>query len=98
MGIKPVCKGILKHNKRGVVVLAGDVRQVDVIAHVPILCEEREIPYLWVPHKRDICGEQTRFSHKNVPTCLMILMDNLNDETKDKLTSLVKRMKKLSDA
>ena len=33
------------------VVVAEDVDPPEVIAHIPLLCEERKIPYLFVPNK-----------------------------------------------
>lgn len=34
-----------------VCVIAGNISPIDVITHVPILCEEAEIPYVYVPSK-----------------------------------------------
>jgi len=33
------------------VILAGDTNPIDVICHMPVLCEEKEIPYCYVPSK-----------------------------------------------
>lgn len=33
------------------VVLAGDISPIDVITHVPVLCEDNDIPYVYVPAK-----------------------------------------------
>merc|ERR1712188_14993 len=38
-GVKEVCKAIRK-NERGICVFAGDITPIDVITHLPILCEE----------------------------------------------------------
>ena len=32
-------------------VLAGDISPIDVITHVPVLCEDNDIPYVYVPAK-----------------------------------------------
>jgi H/ACA ribonucleoprotein complex subunit 2 len=32
-------------------VIAGNISPIDVITHVPILCEEANIPYLYVSSK-----------------------------------------------
>ncbi|HEY6238375.1 MAG TPA: 50S ribosomal protein L7Ae [Thermoplasmata archaeon] len=34
------------------VVMAEDVDPVEILAHVPMLCEEKRIPYLYVPKKQ----------------------------------------------
>jgi large subunit ribosomal protein L7Ae len=47
--------------ERGVAVIvyiAEDVEPPEVVAHLPILCEEREIPYIFVPSKFRL-GEST---------------------------------------
>jgi large subunit ribosomal protein L7Ae len=36
------------------VVIAEDVDPPEVIAHLPILCEERKIPYVFVPSKEQL--------------------------------------------
>ncbi|KAI9207809.1 50S ribosomal protein L30e-like protein [Polychytrium aggregatum] len=52
-GVKEVVKGLRKGSK-GVVVIAGDISPIDVITHVPVLCEEADIPYIYVPSKEDL--------------------------------------------
>lgn len=36
------------------VILAGDVTPVDVMIHLPAVCEDKDIPYCYVPSKEDI--------------------------------------------
>jgi len=36
------------------VVIAEDVDPPEVVAHLPLLCEERKIPYVFVPNKEKI--------------------------------------------
>merc|ERR1712113_397382 len=52
-GFKEVVKAIKKQEK-GLCIIAGDISPVDVIAHVPILCEEKELPYIYVPSKEEL--------------------------------------------
>lgn len=52
-GVREVVKGLRKDEK-GVVVLAGDVSPIDVISHIPVLCEDKEVPYCYVPSRRDL--------------------------------------------
>jgi large subunit ribosomal protein L7Ae len=46
---KAVERGIAK-----LVVIAEDVNPPEVVAHLPILCEERKVPYVFVPSKEEI--------------------------------------------
>lgn len=52
-GVKEVIKGVRKGEK-GLVILAGDIYPIDVISHIPVLLEEKDIPYLFVPSKQDL--------------------------------------------
>ena len=36
------------------VIMAEDVQPPEVVAHLPLLCEERKIPYIYVPSKEKI--------------------------------------------
>ncbi|CAI9775733.1 unnamed protein product [Fraxinus pennsylvanica] len=49
-GVKEVVKSIRRGNK-GLCVIAGNISPIDVITHVPILCEEADIPYIYVTSK-----------------------------------------------
>ncbi|RKO90682.1 50S ribosomal protein L30e-like protein [Blyttiomyces helicus] len=67
-GVKEVVKGLRKGSK-GVVILAGDISPIDVITHVPILCEEANVPYIYVPSKEDL---GTAGATKRPTSCIMI--------------------------
>ncbi|MEM2750830.1 MAG: 50S ribosomal protein L7Ae [Nitrososphaerales archaeon] len=43
---KAIERGLAK-----LVVIAEDVEPPEVVAHLPILCEERKVPYVYVPSK-----------------------------------------------
>lgn len=32
-------------------ILAGDISPIDVLTHIPIVCEDHGIPYVYVPSK-----------------------------------------------
>ncbi len=46
---KAIERGVAK-----LVLIAEDVEPPQVVAHLPILCEERKIPYLFVPTKLEL--------------------------------------------
>ena len=52
-GVKEVVKALAK-GEQGLSIIAGDISPVEVIAHVPILCEEKNVPYIYVPSKEDL--------------------------------------------
>lgn len=53
-GLKSVQVGITKKNEKGLVIFAGNVTPIDVMSHLPAVCEDRDIPYVYVPLKSDI--------------------------------------------
>ena len=38
----------------GVVILAADISPMDVISHIPVLCEDASIPYLYVESRAEL--------------------------------------------
>ncbi|XP_027369008.1 H/ACA ribonucleoprotein complex subunit 2-like protein [Abrus precatorius] len=68
-GVKEVVKSIRRGHK-GLCVIAGNISPIDVITHVPILCEESDIPYIYVTSKEDLAsaGATKR------PTCCVLVM------------------------
>jgi large subunit ribosomal protein L7Ae len=41
----------IERNITKLVIIAEDVEPPEIVAHLPILCEERNIPYIYVPTK-----------------------------------------------
>ncbi|KAH7660173.1 H/ACA ribonucleoprotein complex subunit 2 protein [Dioscorea alata] len=68
-GVKEVVKSIRRGNK-GLCVIAGNISPIDVITHVPILCEESDIPYIYVPSKEDLA---TAGATKRPTCCVLVL-------------------------
>ena len=52
-GVREVVKGLRK-NEKGIVVLAGDVSPIDVVSHIPVYCEDKDVPYCYVPSRKDL--------------------------------------------
>jgi len=44
----------IERGQAKLVVIAEDVEPPEVVAHLPLLCEERKIPYVFVPSKEKI--------------------------------------------
>ena len=44
----------LYSGEKGIVVFAGDVTPIEIMCHLPAVCEEKEIPYIYVPFRTDI--------------------------------------------
>jgi len=53
------------------VVIAEDVDPAEIVAHLPPLCDEKKIPYIYVPSKREL-GAATGI---DVPTAAIAIAD-----------------------
>ncbi|KAF8650510.1 hypothetical protein HU200_063882 [Digitaria exilis] len=99
-GVKEVVKSIRRGNK-GLCVIAGNISPIDVITHVPILCEEANIPYVYVPSKElllpcsliprvQITSDLATAGTTKRPTCCVLVMTKpakgeIEGEVKEKL-------------
>jgi large subunit ribosomal protein L7Ae len=52
------------------VVIAEDVDPPEVVAHLPLLCEEKKIPYIFVPSKAKI-GDAIRIEVPAASACIV---------------------------
>lgn len=77
-GVKEVGKALRKGEK-GLVVVAGDISPLDVISHIPVLCEDHSVPYIFVPSKEKL-GEAS--STKRPTSVTMIVLGGKNKDTK----------------
>ncbi|KAJ7564715.1 hypothetical protein O6H91_02G029900 [Diphasiastrum complanatum] len=75
-GVKEVVKAVRKGQK-GLCVIAGDISPIDVITHLPILCEEADVPYIYVPSKEDLGGAAVQ---KRPACCMLVLPEPLKGE------------------
>eukprot|EP00035_Acanthoeca_spectabilis_P020100 m.431150 g.431150 ORF g.431150 m.431150 type:complete len:157 (+) comp17264_c0_seq1:90-560(+) len=77
-GVKEVGKALRK-GKKGVVIIAGDISPIDVIAHMPVACEEAGVPYVYVPSKQHLgmAGLTKR------PTSIVLVPDTDEDDHKE---------------
>ena len=53
------------------VVMAEDVTPEEILAHMPILCEEKKIPYTYVPSKQELGSS----AGLNVPTAAVAIVN-----------------------
>ena len=67
-GVKETVKAVRKGQK-GVVIIAADISPIDVLSHLPILCEDKSVPYIYVRSRAEI-GEACKT--KRPTSCVMI--------------------------
>ncbi|CAF0877090.1 unnamed protein product [Rotaria sordida] len=88
LGLRETQKYI-RRGEKGLVVFAGNVTPIDIYSHMPVVCEEANIPYVFVPSKEDL-GSVIR---ANRTCCLLMIRSHpeykeLFDEIIDKINKL----------
>jgi len=85
-GVREVQK-VVRKGGQGVLIFAGDVSPLEVICHMPAVCEAKDLAYCYTPSKDDLgaaCGSKR-------PTCMVMvkkhteyqeLYDDLQTEVK----------------
>ena len=67
-GVKEVQKFINKGEK-GIMVSAGDTLPIEVYCHLPVMCEDRNLPYAYIPSKTDLGAA----AGSKRPTCVIMV-------------------------
>merc|ERR1712093_447689 len=52
-GVKRVANSI-KKGLKGFCILAADITPLEIIAHIPVVCEDHLVPYIYVPSKDEL--------------------------------------------
>mmetsp|Transcript_35877 Transcript_35877/g.49790 ORF Transcript_35877/g.49790 Transcript_35877/m.49790 type:complete len:149 (+) Transcript_35877:123-569(+) len=86
-GVKEVVKAIRKKTS-GFCILAGNISPIDVLSHLPVLCEDNNIPYIFVPSKEELGAASCS---KRPTSCMLVLSKPLKpvkDDDEDKFKEL----------
>merc|ERR1711936_9412 len=54
-GVK-ACARDLRRDKTGFLIIAGDMGPIDLISHLPVFAEEKDVPYCFIPCKEDLAA------------------------------------------
>jgi len=91
LGLRETQKYI-RRGEKGLVVLAGNVTPIDIYSHMPVVCEEANIPYVFVPSKEDL-GSVIRANR----TCCLLMIRS-HPEYKELFDEIVEKINKLEPA
>lgn len=75
----------LKKGDKGLCLIAGDIYPIDVISHLPVMCEERDTPYIYVPSKHDLGVFGFGLLVQPWACCVLLWMAGYVDEIVDHL-------------
>merc|ERR1711865_17166 len=90
-GVKEVVKAVRKGTKE-VCVIAGNISPMDVISHLPVLCENNGVPYIYVRSKEELGAAALT---KRPTSCMLIAPKIKKDlEAPEGYDELIKKVKK----
>lgn len=102
---KPPSSPLLRNS---LVILAGDISPLDILSHLPVLCEEQDVPYIFVASKEALGAAS---STKRPTSTVMIVPDGgaaraknkkpkveVKEEYAEEFESLAKEVKRLNEA
>jgi large subunit ribosomal protein L7Ae len=78
---------LIERGEAVLVVMAEDVQPPEILAHIPLLCEERNIPYAYVPSKAEL-GNASGLEKPTAAVAVVDigkgkpLLENLNEQVK----------------
>jgi large subunit ribosomal protein L7Ae len=87
-GTNEATKAIERGNVQ-LVVIAEDVEPPEVVMHIPALCDEKKIPYAYVPSKIEL----GRAAGIDVPSASIAIADA--GDGKDQIKEIVKELEKI---
>lgn len=79
----------IRKGETGFVIFAGDVTPIEVMCHLPAVCEERSIPYCYVPSKEEL---GTALNVKRTVCCVLVKENEAYKENYDECLQQVKSL------
>lgn len=73
--------------------MAGDVSPVDVLSHVPLLCEENACPYIYIPSRNELGASSCT---KKATSCVMVIPGKPDSEISELYEKCLKHIKALA--
>ncbi len=95
--MKKIKKGANESTKtlnRGIsdlIVIAADVKPLEIVLHLPLLCEDKNVPYVFVESQK-LLGRACGVSR---PVIAASILSNTSDELKNTITKLKQEVEKL---
>jgi large subunit ribosomal protein L7Ae len=82
---------LIERGQAKLVVMAQDIQPEEVLAHIPLLCEEKGVPYTYVPSKAELGNA----AGLDVPTAAVAVTDpGRAKQTLDEIAAAVATLRK----
>ncbi|KAL7635985.1 UNVERIFIED_CONTAM: hypothetical protein RMT77_013803 [Armadillidium vulgare] len=87
LGLK-IVQAKIRKGERGLVVIAGNVLPIDILCHMPAVCEDKNIPYIFVPDKADLGAAS---GVMGIVQILLLLKDPEYEELYEKVVDCIEK-------
>ena len=83
----------VRKGEKGVCIIAGDISPIDVISHLPVLCEDNDVPYIFVTSKEalGLAGQTKR------PTSCILIKKGGDSDLKEKYEEVFTKVKGMQE-
>jgi H/ACA ribonucleoprotein complex subunit 2 len=90
-GVKDTGK-VIKNSGQGICVLGGNVSPMDVITHIPALCESQSVPYVFLPTKEQISA----YAQRILPVACALILKPEEDAAREDYDAVVAEIRSLA--
>jgi H/ACA ribonucleoprotein complex subunit 2 len=91
-GVKDTGK-LLKKQEQGICVLGGNVSPMDVITHIPAICENQGVPFVFIPTKEQIGA----FAQRSGPVACVVIRAPEDDSYLQEYETVVSEIQSLAE-
>lgn len=81
----------LNRGKAAFIVMAADVSPLEIVLHLPLLCEDKNVPYVFIPHQTAL-GRSCNISR---PITAVAVLESEGSQLKPLVVSLQQNIEKL---
>jgi H/ACA ribonucleoprotein complex subunit 2 len=90
-GVKDTTK-LLRNREQGICVMGGNVSPMDIITHLPAVCEVSSVPYVFVPTKEQISA----YAERTTPIACVLIRQPDGEEWHDEYDAVVAEIQALA--
>jgi H/ACA ribonucleoprotein complex subunit 2 len=90
-GVKHTSK-LLKKKERGICILGGNVSPMDIITHLPAICERESFPYVFLPTKEQI----STYAQRTMPVACVVVRPPEDDAYREEYEAVVAEIQALA--
>jgi len=73
------------------IIIAADTEPLEIVLHLPLLCEDKNVPYVFVPSKVDI--GKSAGTTRNVVACSITVHTDKRNPKNERIETLIRELK-----